>query len=420
VSSAGLEILLSLATAVACGLLIGAERQHDKASEYAGIRTFPLFALAGAVGMLLGTWVVVTLALAVSALVTIAYLRESRTQEGMGLSTEAAVLVAFGLGALTTARELEMPFADRLLVAGAATSVVVALLSLKKPLHGFIARVSTEDVYASVKLLVLAVLLLPLLPDRDLGPWSSINPRGVGLLVVLISGIGFAGYVAVRVAGVRRGLGITGLLGGLASSTAVTLSFSGRAKEQPDLAPACAVAIVLASATMFPRMIVDVWAVAPGLVPAVAGPLCAAGVVALAVAGLSYWRARRAAESGRSLQFTNPFSLGSALKFTLLFVAVLVGSKALQHFFQDAGVYASAVVAGFVEVDAITLSLGKLHAGGSLERWTAVDAIGIAAVSNTLVKAGLATVLGGVRLGVRVGLALAAALVAGFVVRILL
>lgn len=423
VSERGLTLLVCLATALAAGFVIGAEREQERHATFGGIRTFPLFALAGALGALVHVWVLVGLGVAVGALLTVSYLRETRDaaldgEDGdIGLSTEVAGLTTFALGALTTAEWTGLDTTDRLLLVGGGATAVLALLALKRTLHAFIARVSKDDVYATAKLLLLSVVVLPLLPSEDVGPWQALNPRNIGLLVVLISAIGFAGYAAVRVFGPKKGLGLTGLLGGLASSTAVTLTFSGRAKENPELTPACAVAIVLASATMFPRVALELSAVSPSLAAAAAWPLGAAAIVGAGVGGVMYLRLSQGGRAAPEapLELKNPLTLSSALKFALLFVAVLLVSKAAQTYLSDAGVMLSALVAGLADVDAISLSIARLHQQGALDLALAVSSVGIAIASNTLAKTGIALILGGRALALRVGVAMGAAVAAGAV-----
>lgn len=414
----GLTILFCLATALAAGFVIGAEREQEGQTTFGGIRTFPLVALAGALGALIHIWALVGLALAVGALLTVSYIRDTQAggdEELIGLSTEIAAIATFALGALATAEWTGLPVRDRLLLVGAGATVVLGLLALKRTLHEFVRRVSKDDVLATAKLLLLSVVILPILPDRDVGPWGALNPRGIGLLVVLISAIGFAGYVAIRVFGASKGLGLTGLLGGLASSTAVTLTFSGRAKQSPELVTACAAAIVLASATMFPRVAIELSAVSPELALAAAWPLGIAAAVGMAAGGLLFLQlsTERGAAVQEPLALKNPLTLSSALKFALLFTGVLLVSKAAQTYFDEAGVLLSAVVAGLADVDAISLSVARLHAEGSLELDTAVAAVGTAVATNTVSKTAIALVLGGPALAWRVGLAMGAALLAG-------
>ena len=422
VTDAGLGILIALATAGTAGFVIGAEREQEAHSEFGGVRTFPLFALAGALGALVHVGLLIALGLALGALLAVSYYRGTRPTQGdappdLGISTEMAALATFGLGALSTSTSLAIPLTDRLLLVGAGTTGVLALLSLKRRLHAFVAKVSKEDVYATTKLLLLSVVLLPLLPDDGMGPWDALNPRSIGLLVVLISAIGFAGYVAVRALGADKGLGLTGLLGGLASSTAVTLTFSGRAKETPALVPGCAVAIVLAGSTMFPRLAVELAAVSPSLAMRAAWPLGAAAVVGLGAGAFLYSRlsreTRERAHSDEPLELKNPFTLSSALKFAALFLVVLLLSAGMREWLAETGVIASAVVTGLADADAISLSVARMHAHDALGDEVAVLAVGLAAASNTVSKVAIAWFLGGRRLALRLAIAFGLALAAG-------
>jgi uncharacterized membrane protein (DUF4010 family) len=424
VSERGFSVLICLATALTAGFVIGAEREQEAQASFGGVRTFPLFALAGALGTLVHPWLLAALAVAVGGLLAVTYLRETPPEavdveegSGLGISTQLAALATFGLGALTTASELEMPMSDRLLLVGAGTTAVLGLLALKRKLHQFVARVSKQDVYATTKLLLLSVVLLPLLPNEDMGPWNALNPRNIGWLVVLISAIGFAGYVAVRLFGARKGLGLTGLLGGLASSTAVTLTFSGRARETPSLAPACAVAVVLAGSTMFPRVAIELAAVSPALAARAAWPLGLATAGGLGAGAFLYLRASRAsrerARDDTTLELENPFALKSALQFAALFTAVLLFSAGARAWFAEAGVLVSALVTGLANVDAITLSVAGMHDEGTVSAHVATLAVGVAVGANTLSKVAIAWALGGGRLALRIALAMSVALAAG-------
>ncbi len=417
VSPAAIEILLSLGVALAAGFLVGAEREQGRHTTFGGIRTFPLIALGGAVAMLLGWAAMAVLGGVTGALLAISYYRDSARPEGLGLSTEIAALVTYGLGALCTARDLGLGLRERLLLVAASATATLALLAVKQPLHRVISAVTEVEVLAATRLLVLAVIVFPLLPDARMGPWSALNPRSIGLLVLLISAIGLVGYAAIRIFGARRGLGLTGLLGGLVSSTAVTLTFSGRARAQPAMTLACAVAIVLASATLFPRLVVEVAAVSPGLAASVAVPFLAAGGVSFAGGGWLYRRLSRAPSEGAAatpeLNLGNPFSVWSALKFALLFVVILLVSHGASSLFSDRGVYVAAALAGLADVDAISLSIARMHEEQTLGRGPALTALGIVVLSNTASKLVLCAVLGSRGLALRVGLRLLAGLAAG-------
>jgi len=426
-SREGIEILLSLVTALAAGLLIGAERQQgDRRALFAGVRTFPLFALAGALGMLIGSWALFGMALGVGAIVALAYYRSSGGRSRIGTSTETAALVTFGLGALCTARHLPLSLSDRLLLVAAGASMVMGLLTIKQPLQTFLSKISWDDIYATAKLLLLTVILLPTLPARYMGPFEALSPQKIGVFVVLVSAVGFAGYIAIRIAGPSRGLGLTGFFGGLASSTAVTLSFAGKARESRSLVKPCAVAITLASSTNFPRTVMYAAAASPELGWKALGPLVAAsvaGFVGTAVLASIKGPTRvplRTSQPPENLKFENPFSLGRALRFGTIFTAVLLFSNAAAALFSEAGVFFASAFSGIINMDATTLSIAKLHQRGLLSRASAVDAIGLSALTSTLFRIGLSSFLGGRALGIRVGVVLLFTIAVGFITRIVL
>lgn len=404
---------MSLSVALAAGLLIGAEReQAHKKTDFGGVRTFPLIALLGALGALLaghGGIVLAVLLLGVIAMVGISQVRSSHGD--LGITSEVAAIVTFALGALAGSVEL-LPSPERLLLVVGLAAVTMTLLAVKHPLHGFIARVSRDDVYATAKFVVLALVALPLLPNRTYGPLDVLNPFKIGVFIVLVAGVSFAGYVAARLVGSGRGLLLVGLIGGLVSSTAVTVTLSRRAKGQPALVRVCTVAIVAACSTMFARVLVMVGIVDLPLLSTL-GP--ALGAMACAGFGVALVMARGKGEKEKAAEavpLRNPFELTSALAFGLLYAAILFVAKAAEKTIGPAGLYASSLVAGLADVDAITLSLTELHRGGTSSTVATVGIL-LAVGTNTLVKAGIATIAGGRALGLRVALAMLAVVVAG-------
>jgi len=259
---------------------------------------------------------------------------------------------------------------------------------------------------------LLALVVIPLLPNRTFGPLDVINPFKVGLMIALIAGISFAGYVAARIVGSRRGLLVTGVLGGLVSSTAVTLTFAGRAKEAPALVPLSTVAILAASSMMFARVLAVVAVVDRPLLGAVALPLGVMAVAGFTIAALLLRDSAHKTDASGPVPLRNPFELKQAVQFGLLYGGVLFVAKAAQIYVGSGGLYASAVLAGLADVDAITLSLTELHGSGA-EASVVATGITLAVVTNTLVKAGMAVVAGGWPLGRRVGAALLVVLVCG-------
>jgi uncharacterized membrane protein (DUF4010 family) len=301
----------------------------------------------------------------------------------------AAVLVCL-LGALATMGQ--PPLAIALAV------VTAAVLAYKQPLHGLVGRVGWDDVFAGLRLLIAAFIVLPILPDRAIDPWGALNPASLWRLVLLISGLSLVGYVATRWLGEGKGRALTGLTGGLVSSTAVTLSFARESRDAGGAGPARGLAggMLLAWGIMFVRVLIEVFAVNPPLVARVVVPFAAmAGVAGGFAAWLAFRRGHGNAETRREndVPLKNPFSLTSAARFAVFFAIVLVVVKVAQQHFHDTGLYVVAALAGLTDVDAITLSMAEQ--GRSGDATVAVGAIVIAALTNTLVKGSMACVLGG-------------------------
>jgi uncharacterized membrane protein (DUF4010 family) len=417
------EPFVSLAVAAAAGLLIGLERERSKPSDEArlsflgGARTHPLLALAGGASTLAAREIgVVAVAVpfgALAMLLGLNYAGDVWRDRHRGITSEAAFLLSFLLGVLAlTDRVLGAP-TQKIFTIAAVAVVATFLLSSKPTLHPLVRRISTEDVAATLKFLVVAVVVLPLLPDRTYGPLDVLNPFQIGVLLVLISAISFAGYAAIRLLGARRGLGVTGLVGGLVSSTAVTLSMAGRAKGRPEIEESAALAVMLASTIMFVRVIAIVAIVNPGLAASVVYPMLAAAAGGVGATAVLWLRSGRAHTKEEGIAFSNPFELGAAVKFALLFAVILVGSKAATLYLGTAGTYGAGAIAGLTDVDAITLSMSKHAADGGIVPGVAVTTIFLGAAANTLSKGVLAGAVGGWSFGRKVLAAQLAALVAG-------
>jgi uncharacterized membrane protein (DUF4010 family) len=388
------ELILRFGTALLIGVLIGLEREYARLREdvkaFAGVRTFPLVALLGCCAGLMtdlgGPWAFAVLAVLVGSLIAISYAIDA-FQGRVGMTTEVAAVVVFVCGALA--------YWDYLELAAALAVVTFGFLTLKPQLHRLASRVSSEDMYATLKFAVISLIILPVLPNQTYGPppFDAFNPYKTWLMVVFISGISFLGYVLIKVVGSRRGIGLTGLLGGLVSSTAVTLSFAQRSEEQPDLARPFALAITLAWTVMFGRVLVEVAVLNRELLSELWVPMVAAMVAGLAFCIIYYFAQRTAQES--DVEVSNPFELGPAIKFGLLYAAILLVAKVAQYYFQDAGVYVASVVAGLTDVDAITLSMAELSgAPGGVSISTGARAVVLAVIANTVVKGGIALTAG--------------------------
>jgi uncharacterized membrane protein (DUF4010 family) len=415
---AGLALRYGIALLI--GTLIGLEREHarmrDGLMSFAGIRTMPLIALLGCSAALLtelhGDWAFGILAALVGLLIAIGYAHSAR-EGSVGLTSEVAAIVVFVCGALC--------FWDHMELAAGLSVVTFGFLATKPQLHGLAQRVSSEDLYATLKFAIISLIILPVLPNQTYGPppFDAFNPYKTWLMVVFISGISFLGYVLIKIVGSRRGIGLTGLLGGLVSSTAVTLSLSERSQDHPELARPLGLAITLAWAVMFARVIVEVAVLNQALLSSLWLPLLAAMLAGLAFCAL-YYLAQHNGESS-DVQMANPFELGPAIKFGILYALILAIAKAAQFYFQDAGLYAAAAVAGLADVDAITLSMAQLAgAEGGVAISTAARAVILAVLSNTIVKGGIALTVGSKAMRRALVPPLAAILIAGGLAALLL
>lgn len=402
-----------LALALAIGLLVGLERGwkdrgRAQGQRAAGLRTFALVGLLGGLWGLLsasggGGVMLVAVFLALAALLGVGYAASALRRGEMGMTTEVAALVTFALGALAaTGREKEAVF-------GAV--VTTALLGFKPLLHAWLERIGRAELEAALKFLLISAAVLPNLPDRGFGPWDALNPYHIWWMVVLIAAISFAGYLAVKSLGNKGGVLATGVLGGLVSSTAVTLAMARADQRAPKAWLLHAASIVVASTVMFPRILVEVSAVNPSLLSRLAPAFAAAVLVGALAAGLMMWRSPRDG-SGEAPAFKNPLELGAALFFGLLLAVVTLASVGLKRRFGESGVYLTALTAGLMDVDAITLSLSRLAKDGAIEAQTAANGIMAAAAANQASKAVLAAAVSSWRLGLSSAAALAAALAA--------
>ena len=396
------ESLLGFLVALAAGALIGLERQQDlgldRKTGIGGVRTFPLIALAGAMSaflsQVLGVWPIIAMLVILGALLAVSYDKEWSRKDHPGIITELAALITFLLGVFALLPALPLDGPHRYLLIVGSAGVVMALLSLKERLHHVVQQVSDADIYATAKFVILALVVLPLLPNRTFGPLDVLNPFHTGIMVVLIAGISFLGYLCTRMIGPQKGLATTGIVGGFVSSTAVTMSMAAQTRKDPHLALPGATAILGASSTMFARMLVIVSLLQPDLSLMLLAPLAGMALCGYVMSFILYGKAQHTETDSPDISHRNPFELRPALGFGILYAAVLFISKAAQTYLGDRGLYASSLLAGLTDVDAITLSIVRLHQDGLLAM-TAATAITLAAMTNTIVKVLLAGWFGG-------------------------
>ncbi|MCL4472097.1 MAG: MgtC/SapB family protein [Candidatus Thermoplasmatota archaeon] len=377
--------------ALALGLLMGLERERNPAAK-AGLRTFALTALLGVLAAHLATaldelWLVAVGLLLVGAMMIAAYLHAPQQPEGdPGTTTVAALMLCYGLGVLVWQNEIQLA-----VMLGIAATM---LLYFKPELRGFSQRMSRHDLLSILQFAVLALIILPLLPNQDYGPYGALNPYQIWWMVVLIVGVGLAGYAALRLVGQQRGAVMLGLLGGLVSSTATTLSFSRHARASSEMAPVAVIVIVLANLVVLVRLGVLVAVLAPGVLTQLL-PVLIGGLVAGAFgAAYGVYRLQPQGELP-ALAMGNPTELRPALGFGLLYAVVLLAAAWLSDWLGARGLYAVALVAGLTDVDAITLSSLRLYNLDKLPVTLVVNVVTLAVLANLAFKSALTLTIGG-------------------------
>lgn len=401
------ELIQRLSIALAIGLLIGLERgwrtrEEAEGERAAGLRTHGLSALLGgvwgALAQTAGGAGVVALALVfvlVGGVISVFRYRETLRDRTFGATTVVAVMLCFALGALAV---LGDPVA-----AGAAAVATAAMLALKEFLHNLVRAITWPELRSGLGLLAMSSILLPVLPNRDIDPWGSINPAQLWLMTVLIGAVSFAGYVAVKLVGFRRGVAVAGFAGGLASSTATTAEMSRLARQHPEEVNASAAAAIFASMMMSPRVLAVTGVINLALAARLAPALLPATLVFAAGGALLMRRAaakRGEGDDPQGLAGRNPLDFVAVLKFGALLATVMILSRIATHFAGSAGAYVLALASGVADVDAIALTMARLGES-EIGQDAAATAVLLALLSNTIAKSGIAFTIGGAGMGAR-------------------
>ncbi|MFO7995074.1 MAG: MgtC/SapB family protein [Marinobacter sp.] len=410
------QTTLNLAIALLLGGVIGLERGWDAREQasgerIAGIRTFALIGLLGGVAALLAEevteWAFPVLLVSVVAVALVAFSERLSHIRNFSITGTIGMVLTFCYGAIAVA-------VDPAIATGAAV-VTALILDNKKEIHGLVEKLQAHELDAALKLLVISVVMLPLLPNQDLGPGGVLNPREIWWMVVLIASVSFVGYFAIRLAGTSKGILFTSLFAGLSSSTALTLHYARQSNLSPDVSPQFASGILIACGTMFPRILIYCALINPALLPRLIWPVAVMTILLYLPALIIWQRNRGRLEVSRPELTQNPLDLKSALVFGALLVAILLLGEFLQEWLGDLGIYMLAATSGVADVDAITLSLTRMSQD-SLALQTAVIGIVIAAATNNLVKAGIAGAIGQRALGKRVAGPMILSLIAGLTV----
>ena len=389
----GIEALPQFLTSLAIGLLIGLERERNPSAK-AGLRTFALVSLFGTLVALLADkghapWLIVAGLLAVAGMIIAAYINTPTENNDPGTTTVTALLISFALGVLVWFGY------SKLAVMLAITTTV--LLYFKPELQGMSQRLTRRDLVSILQFSVLSFVILPILPDQNYGPYEAFNPYQAWMMVVLISGLSLAGYVALRVTGRRYGAPLLGFLGGLVSSTATTLVYAKHSKLNDGMLRLSAVVILIASQVVLVRLLVVSGIISPAILKQLA-PVMGLGLLFGLVATLFNWKRLKNAGELPMPETSNPTEIHSALTFGLLFVVVLFFSAWLSDIAGSSGLYIVSIISGLTDVDAITLSSLRLFHLEKLSSEQAVISISLAFLSNMLFKFGLAASIGGLAL----------------------
>lgn len=409
-----IEIFLQLGLALAIGLLLGLERgwhgrTEDEGDRIAGIRTFALTGMLGGVSGWLADLMAPSLPafalLALGGLLALSYWLRLREDDDLGLTTEVALLLTFVLGVASVIGDMAPV---------AAVAVVAAiLLSMKPTLHHWVRQIERFELESLFKLALISVVILPLLPDRGYGPGEVLNPYELWWAVVIVAGLSFVGYLAIRIVGTQFGMLATGLFGGLASSTSTTLALARLVRADGSLSQTAAVGIVLAGSVTFLRIVALVAVFEPALVAPLVWPMVTMAATGLAGAGLmQVFAGGERASQDKIPDIGNPLALKTALGFGVVLAVVLIAVHYLRGWLGSEGVFVAAAFSGITDVDALTISVSRLI-DQDLPLIDGAVAIFIAASVNTIVKAGISLFAGNGGLGLRVGVIYLATIVAG-------
>jgi uncharacterized membrane protein (DUF4010 family) len=380
----------AFATALGIGLLIGMERER-RPDASAGLRTFALVAMLGCLFALLGEktggpWLLAVGLLVISGSMVASNFSAQQEEQYRGFTSEAAIIVTYGLGAAVW-------FGYSTLAVMLAITTTV-LLYFKAELRQFSERTTPKDINSILQFAVLSLVILPILPSEDFGPYNAINPRQVWYMVVLISGLALAGYLALRIVGARHGAALLGIFGGLASSTATTMMFSRHARDHVHLVHMSAIVILIANVMVMIRL----WLVASVVAPGLATPIAivfVCGIVPGVVMVLVGWKVLSAAGALPMPEVKNPTELRTALSFGLLYAVVLLASAWLQDKAGSSGLYIVALVSGLTDADASVLSTLRLFNLATVGGSEAVVAVTLALLANLVFKIGLVLSIGG-------------------------
>lgn len=412
--------LWGVVVAIFLGALIGLQReytqQHVHLKRFGGIRTFILITFFGAIlGYLSPSFdslFVIVGFIGVILLALMSYLFGYLKYKINSATTEVAAIMCYVLGVMCTTGYVQLAVIFGILI--------VTFLAFKKRLHGLAKKMERKEIFAVIKFALISLVILPFLPNKNYSPldvpglaevFSGLGVEAsflaqldvfnfyhIWLMVILVAGISFVGYFLVKLIGSKKSYGILGFVGGLVSSTAVTLSMAAESLKHKKIILPFVLATVIATSIMFVRIIFEVAVVNSDLLPTLLFPM---GAMALSgfILAFIFYRKRSKTKKLKEIEFEQPFAIKPALKFGLFFLLILVVSKIMQFLFGSTGIYVTSILSGLADVDAITLSMASLSKAGGVSNFVASTSIILAAATNTLVKGGMAYFLGGKKFG---------------------
>lgn len=406
--------LITLAIALGLGMLVGLQRQKSD-HEMAGVRTFTLISIMGVISAFLARdygnpFIIPIIGVCLTALLVTANIIKVKSlkDNDIGQTTEVAALLMFAVGAY-------LVVGDRILavIVGGAMTI---LLYLKEHLHNFIDKLEDKDLGAIMTFVGISLVILPLLPDKTFGPLDVLNPRNIWLMITLIVGISVVGYFIYKFVGKKVGIISNGILGGLISSTATTVSYARKTKELKTINKLAAFVITAASAVALMRVLVEIGVVIPEKFPQLALPLISVFVIMALICLVLFYIISANGGGDKMPEPENPAQFKSALIFGLLYGGILLAVAFTNQEFGNEGLYVVAVISGLTDVDAITLSLAQMMKTEGLNTSTGWKLILLATLSNLLFKGFMAAVLGTRQLAKWIGVSFGVTIVFGLLI----
>ncbi len=389
------ELFKQVGVAIVLTSLIGLEREQKYqkygSDAFGGVRTFALIGLFGALSFILSAYSIVyfaVLTVGFFLLIVTSYFITCKRNNDVGATSEVAAILVYIVGILCGM--------EKFVLATVVALAVLSILHFKAPLHKWAKHLKNEEIVSAIQFIVIAFVVLPLLPNQEFGPFGFFNPYIVWLMVVFISAISFVSYIAIKLFGAKRGIGVTGFLAGFISSTALVLSFSGESKRNKGIVNPYVLAVVVASSAMFFRVLLEVSVLSPGLLDMLLIPLVAMGGVGILSVLFLWIKKDKSSEKieKEMLKIKSPFRIGPALKFGAFFAAISLLTKLGSEYMGDSGLYLSSFISGIMDVDAITVNMAGDFVANKITENAAVVAIIIAAMTNTFAKGAIFLALG--------------------------